>query len=198
MFRGLVTIVLILGWLAFNGLIDPVSTLISGKSAGLQFDPSDISYLENNAIQNAVKGLPGWLGLVFPVLIVLTWAGPIRRGIKAVKDDATKIAVIVGVGTSLAGVALGSQDAKAYYNQQDYTENFFILPNESAFWIPDVGDNKSSQAQFMSEKYLQENKVAAKRFNIPHTKLANSGLWSNYYVPTGRLIILDRTTFSRE
>jgi hypothetical protein len=89
-------------------------------------------------------------------------------------------------------------DASAYYDKSDYSENYFVLPNESAFFIPDVGDNKSSQVSFGSEAYLAERKIAAKRFEIPHTKLGNSGLWSNFYVPAGRLIIVDRTPVSRE
>jgi hypothetical protein len=51
------------------------------------------------------------------------------------------------------------------------------------------------------EAYLNSNKVALKRFIVPHTKLTNSGgaySWTDYYVPSGRLIIVDRTTFSRE
>jgi len=51
-----------------------------------------------------------------------------------------------------------------------------------------------------SADYLNSNKVALKRFVIPHAKLNNSGGWASwdYYVPTGRLIIVDRSTYSRE
>src|ERR1019366_1985459 len=73
-----------------------------------------------------------------------------------------------------------------------------ILPNESAFWIPEVGANMNSQVKFGSEEYYAHDKIAAKRFVIPHTKLENSGRWSNYYVPSGRLIVVDRTPYTRE
>jgi len=90
--------------------------------------------------------------------------------------------------------------AQAYFDTVDKTEGYFILPNESAFWIPDVGANKDSQGRFEGVDYLNANKVAAKRFIIPHAKLSNSGgNWGfDAYVPTGRLIIVDRTPYNRE
>ncbi len=96
------------------------------------------------------------------------------------------------------------QKALAFADTTDKTEAYTILPNESAFFIPDTGANKESQAQFDSEAYLQDKKIAVKRFVIPHQKLAGSGgtSWAStgwdLYVPTGRLIIVDRSPFSRE
>jgi hypothetical protein len=88
--------------------------------------------------------------------------------------------------------------AYAYYQKSDYAEAYTILPNETAFWIPDIGANKDSQKQFESEDYLQANRVPVKRFIVPHTKLQGSGTFFDFYVPAGRLIIVDRTPFSRE
>jgi hypothetical protein len=89
-------------------------------------------------------------------------------------------------------------EAAAYYDKADYTEAYTILPNETGFWIPDAGSNKDTQAQFESEAYLNANKVALKRFIVPHTKLQGSGSFFDFFVPAGRLIIVDRTPFSRE
>jgi hypothetical protein len=88
--------------------------------------------------------------------------------------------------------------AAAYYDKTDYTEAYTILPNESAFWIPDVGANKDSQASMESEAFLVANKIALKRFTVPHVKLSGSGSFYDFYVPSGRLIIVDRSTFSHE
>ena len=88
--------------------------------------------------------------------------------------------------------------ASAYYDKTDYTEAVYIQPNQSAFFIPDTGANNSGQAQFGSADYLVANKVASKRFIIPHSKLTGSGGFSDYYVPAGRLIVVDRTPFFRE
>ena len=58
----------------------------------------------------------------------------------------------------------------AFYDKQDRAEAIYILPNESFFWIPDVGENKSSQAKLDSEEYYAANKLPVKRFIIPHVK----------------------------
>jgi len=90
------------------------------------------------------------------------------------------------------------QPAIAYYDKADFTEAYTILPNESAFWIPDTGANRDNQSQLESEEYLKANKVAVKRFIVPHQRLSGSGNFFDFYVPSGRLIIVDRTPFSRE
>jgi hypothetical protein len=97
----------------------------------------------------------------------------------------------------IVAVGFGALNASAYYKKENYAEPYFILPNESAFWIPDVGNNVKSQTAFDSEQYLRENKIPAKRFNVPHAKLQNSdGWWArDYFVPTGRLIIVNRTPY---
>jgi hypothetical protein len=102
----------------------------------------------------------------------------------------------IGIGLMLAA----SQPASAYYAKSDYTEAVTIYPNETAFWIPDNGGNKDSQGKMDSADYYNNNKVALKRFPIPHTTLSGSGWgpWGNYVVPSGRLILVDRTPYSRE
>ena len=103
-------------------------------------------------------------------------------------------------GLALIAVVAGSiipKPAAAYWDKTNYTEAVYVQPNQSAFWIPDTGANASNQVQFGSIDYYAANKVAAKRFEIPHSKLVNSGGWSDYYVPAGRLIVVDRTPFNR-
>ncbi len=166
-------------------LINVPATLALGQIAGKQFEASDTSYLAAQAAFRVFNGLAFFIAAMVILGLALIWAGPIKRAIASILALAAFFIFL-------------PHQASAYYNQSDYTENYFILPNESAFFIPDVGDNKSSQAAFGSEQYLTEHKIAAKRFEIPHTKLPNSGLWSNYYVPAGRLIVVDRTPVSRE
>lgn len=162
-----------------------VAALGLGKIAGNQFDHSDTAYLATQAAFRSYNSLDVITGLIALGVVTIIWFRPVRNWI------ATILAV------SLLAIFL-PQQASAYYDKSDYSENYFVLPNESAFFVPDVGDNKSSQASFGSEAYLSEKKIAAKRFEVPHTKLGNSGLWSNFYVPAGRLIIVDRTPVSRE
>lgn len=104
---------------------------------------------------------------------------------------------------SALALLCASAPAYAFYNVNDKAEAYSIGTNESAFWIPDVGDNKNGQAKFDSEDYYNAGKIAAKRFIVPHHKLSNSGgtAWfsgPDSYVPDGRLIIVDRAPYSRE
>jgi hypothetical protein len=100
-------------------------------------------------------------------------------------------------------LVLSHTNAFAFAETTDKTEVYTILPNQSAFWVPDVGDNKGTQKKFESEDYYNDAKIAAKRFQVPHQKLIGSGGtgWGagwDLYVPTGRLFIVDRTPYSRE
>ena len=175
--------ILVYGWVNF--LLNPVATLVSGTAAGQQFQNSDTSYF------SAYYGISifGHLGIptvvLFGVLVWIWWdvaAGLLGR--------------LTMIGLLLTNLL--PRPAAAYYDKTDFTEAYTILPNESGFWIPDVGANKDSQAQFESEAYLNANRVALKRFIVPHAKLQGSGSFYDFYVPAGRLIIVDRTPFSRE
>ena len=79
-----------------------------------------------------------------------------------------------------AGLAVASlliegqpEPAQAYYDTRDDPEFVEVLPNQTAFLIPEVGETKSGQAAFMSEPFLNERKVAMKRIQIPHTLIRN-------------------------
>jgi len=180
--RGVATVaaILVYGWVNF--LMYPVNTVLSGDAAVKQLDNSDAAYV------TSVWGMRffGNIGIPFFILLIVLaaiWWVPARRWL------ATAV---------LFGLFAAAPQAWAYYDKNDYTEAIYILPNQSAFVIPDAGANKDSQAQFMSLDYLKANKVAAKRVVIPHVKLSGSGAWSDYYVPSARVIIVDRTPYNRE
>jgi hypothetical protein len=175
--------IVLYGWINF--LLHPVGTIATGAAAGQQFANSDVSYV------SSVVGIRLFSNVGIPTVVLLAvviaiWWDPIRRWWTA---SAAAVALCL---------LLSAPPAHAYYDKTDYTEAYTILPNESAFWIPDAGANKDNQAQFDSEAYLQANKIAVKRFIVPHTKLQGSGGFFDFYVPAGRLIIVDRTPFSRE
>jgi hypothetical protein len=164
----------------------PRLLLSSGQVAGGQFDNSDGSFI-HATVQMGLNTRYGMIpGIILLIVLLAIWWGP--------------LACRFGNRTFAAALALfaGIAPAHAYYDKTDYTEAYTILPNESAFWIPDAGANKDSQTQFDSEAYLNANKVPLKRFIVPHTKLQGSGGWYDFYVPAGRLIIVDRTPYSRE
>lgn len=187
-FRGFASVVAILlyGWVNF--LLNPAATVLSGQLAARQFDNSALSYTQS------AYGVRFFGGLGLPVLALLLVLAAIWW--KPLKNRWTRqfpAAVLMGC------LLLAGTDARAYYDKTDYAEAYFILPNESAFFIPDVGATRDTQAKFGSMEYLEANKIAAKRFLIPHAKFSGSGsMWSDYYVPTGRLIVVDRTPYNRE
>jgi hypothetical protein len=170
-------------WSAAAIITSVPATIVSAKMAARQFDNSDTSF-GVAAIGTHLTNLPAAIvSAIFLLIILAIWWKPLR-------------ALVAGL--FVLAIILAPQAAQAYYNQTDYTEVYFVLPNESAFFIPDVGANKDTQSAFGSEAYLNENKIAAKRFQIPHARLPGSSYWANYYVPTGRLIIIDRTPYNRE
>jgi len=175
-------------YMAVISVINPLATLITGAVAGNQFDNSAASYLTTSFVftmNNTVYFLATF-GFLMSLFVI--WKKKLEEFIAA----STALLLLVMIAHP--------QQAFAYADTVDKTEAYTILPNESAFWIPDVGANKDTQAKFDSESYLSDNKIAAKRFIVPHAKLSNSGGFLNwdFYVPTGRLIIVDRTPYSRE
>ena len=191
MFKRIVSTVL--AFIAYGfvtGIFNPVATLITGSVAGDQFKNSDMSYLNTMATFTLTSSFGLMITAGFLFVLALIWWKPVKSFYTAM--------AILAVGSVLA--ISTPNKAFAFAETTDKAETYTILPNESSFWIPDVGANKDSQTKFDSEQYLSDNKVAGKRFIIPHVKFANSGGWAgwDYYVPSGRLIIVDRTPYSRE
>lgn len=183
--------VLFAAWL-LNSVWSPHAMLIGGQAAGQQFDPSDSAFVNSFYVVRAIGGITRVIGLAAAAIFLLIWREPL-----------TRLAKWIAAGATAALLVLSPTPSHAFFQQSDKTEAYTILPNQSAFWIPNAGDNKSNQQQFNSEDYLNANKVAAKLFIIPHVKFTGSGGTSilsgwDYFVPTGRLIVVDRTPYSRE
>lgn len=80
----------------------------------------------------------------------------------------------------------------------DKPELVTISPSQTAFLIPLQGQT-SDQKEFMSEKFLQDAKVATKEIQIPHRwlqegRMSNNGKW----IPSAKLIIVERKPETRE
>jgi hypothetical protein len=81
-------------------------------------------------------------------------------------------------------------------NVEQYVE---VAPNETAFVIPLEGANLSNQGKMMSEAYLAQSKVAAKRIEIPQRERSTGrGPGDFEYIPTVRVIKIDRSPVTRE
>jgi hypothetical protein len=105
-----------------------------------------------------------------------------------------------GMGKKLAAVGIFAVLAVSLTACKPYDTPTFveIAPNETAFLVPLEGKT-SDQANFDSEKFLQDSKVAAKRIQIPHKWVQTGRLSSTgKYVDTMRVIKLDRSNETRE
>jgi len=179
--RGIATLLALMLWGWMNFAVRLAAPVLSGAAAVRQLDNSDLSWA---SAQTGIGVLSGQIlptGILLLVLVGIWWR-PLSRLFAA-----ASLLLVMTAAPSFA-----------YYDKSDWAEWVEILPNQSAFLIPEVGANKDSQAAFMSETYLRDNKVAAKRVQIPHVKLDNSGTFSNFYVPGARLIVVDRTPYNRE
>jgi hypothetical protein len=74
-----------------------------------------------------------------------------------------------------------------------------IEPHETAFLVPLEGSSEEGQAKFMSVEYLEQAKVAAKRVtHAVRKRKTGRAAWSYEWLPTTRLIVVDRTPVTRE
>jgi len=182
------SIALVLAYWFVAAIFGPIETLITGDVAGDQFDNSNAAYLIAMSAFNGFGFVHTLVLLALGASMIYIWADVAVKAVKAL------------MALSVVFLVAHSSPVWAYADTTDKTEAYTILPNQSAFWVPDAGANKDDQKQFESEAYYAERKIAAKRFIIPHAKLGNSGgfLGWDFYVPTGRLYIVDRTPYSRE
>src|ERR1700686_5198258 len=192
---GTVVTSLIYGWamMAYT----PRATLITGQTAGHQLDNTDAGYLTAVNTMNVFSAIGTIMTVLFIGILACIWFRPVKNAIRKVSE---RLAGLLAVGAVLL---IGTCDGRAFFEKVDRTEIYPILPNQSAFWIPETGAVKDKQVQIDSEAFLNDNKVQLNRFQVPHQKLtgsAGNSVFSgwDYYVPAGRLIIVDRTPFSRE
>lgn len=181
-----------------NGLLHPIQAVLAGSLAGRQFENSDSAYIQTmfslNLIQNI--GLPAVLLLV---VLVWIWWKPISEAFKSSSKNGgdSKLLVFGMVASSL--FLSVPENANAYYSKIDETEVYFVLPNETAFWVPSQGDRKENQAALNTVEFLNKAKVSTILFKIEHRKLTGANFGGfDPYIPAGRLIIVDHIPYHRE
>lgn len=157
----------------------------AGAASVLQFNDSTSDAVTAGFLMYLYNNLSAGSFIIPTILILLIW----KKEIMTVKNS------IFGLFAALIiSISFTTNDAQAYYSKQDWAEWYNVLPNHSAFMIPTTGESKDSQKQFESEAFLNEKKVGAKRIQIPHVVLKNSGV-VDAYVPGAILILLDRTPY---
>lgn len=165
------------------------NTTLENAAVG-QLENSDAAFAQFTLINRFVSGQS-----VVTILMLLSWLAIWHKPLKQLN---TKAPSIIGALIVVIAAVSCAKPAHAYYDKTDRAEWVNIEANQSAFLIPATGANKTSQKQFGSIEYLADNKVAAKRVQIPHIVAANTALVSDYYVPGATLYLVDRTPYTRE
>jgi len=185
--RILLTVLLLLALFAGGSVFRAVQGPIEGRLAVKQLEDNDASYILGRAasqndfllkmFQYAVGGL-----------VVLIWLPTGVRFLKGKFMDKAALLVVCGI---LAGVAAGCTP----YKTEQFVE---IKSNETAFVIPLEGATKDAQGKFDSVQFLEEKKVASKRITIPlRDRSLGRMYWDLEYIPTVRVITVDRSPVSR-
>ena len=128
---------LIVYWLIMI-VYNPVATLLSAGLAGQQFQSVDNPLLYVSL--SALSGVGAFITVVAFAILLSIWVGPIQRGVQSLVKKMLAAVVALLVLTLATG-----NDSQAFFEKADRTEAYTIMPNESAFWIPDIGDNKNNQ-----------------------------------------------------
>jgi len=181
MIRATLSVVAVIVFVMTDLVLEPMKGLMSAELAGKQLESSDTGYLANAYGQSVIAHL-GIPFLALLIVLALLWWKPMAKWLM--------------MGALVASMLPAS--AWAYYQKSDYADPIMIEPSESAFWVPSTGDNEHTQVAMDTEDYYRNKKISKKLFLIPHMHLTGSGTFFDYYVPSGTLIIVDRSMYSRE
>ena len=193
--RTVATLATLILWDWLSKLYAISMQLKLGQIATDQLHPSDGAAIEFSMMETFFNNGKLHAGVLVAILLVIWWTA-IKRWTanKPKTGGGTALALLIGLSSMLCY----APDASAYYEKTDRAEWAEIGANQSAFLMPVLGNNKDKQVQFGSIEYLAKNKVGAKRVQIPHAKADNTSAVFDYYVPTHKLFLLDRTPFTRE
>jgi hypothetical protein len=191
--RAIGTGLAFVGYYISAAMLAPQMMLITAQSAGQQFDNSDQGFLRAWYVMGFANWAETLLSVGFFIIIVALWWTPIKSWWKIATAPLVALTILMQA----------APPAQAYFDKIDHTEVIPIPPNWSAFWIPGFGDTKGAQVQKNDEAFLNDKKVSAKYFIVPHAVLQGSAGNSvfagyNYVTNTGSLILVDRTRYSRE
>lgn len=186
MIRVILTLAVVLGLGFINFTARTVAPLVSSKAAVEQLKDNDAAYVQAKAgMWFNGSGVPNVVGLL---LLAALWWKPVANKFRS-----------PAILSPLLLLALGSVTTRAAVMDLDQEEWKNIRPNQTAFLVPMVGENKRSQAAFDSAAYLDSLKVAAKRVQIPHMLWTQVGrVWNGKkFVPSATLYIVTREPYSR-
>ena len=192
--RIIVTAIAFWLWDFANITAGAAAPLISGKTSLLQLQDSDTGYF---VAKWGAMFTGGYLsGGILLIILAMIWLAPIKRGIKWLLDEAPAAGPLALIALSSV---LMTTSCHAYFDAKDNEEYVTIKANQTAFLVTQQGDTKAGQGAFDSASFLEKNKIAAKRIQIPHMLLKRKG-WTttDMYIPSAVLYVVTREPYVRE
>jgi hypothetical protein len=192
LFRYLLTFITLSMWAYLSDVWNYSSGIMEANLSVGQLSNDYATNIQAYAGMRALHGNPGWVTVIVAVIIGVIWGMPLIRFLKTYDFgkflQGFAILVVAGSVLTLTSPAWALWD-------EGNPEPVEISPNQTAFAIPLEGDNLRSQGKFMSVDFLNDKKVAAKRYLVPYKKyLTNTGV---QYLPTVKLIMVERTPVTR-
>jgi hypothetical protein len=194
--RIVFSIILLALWSGINFMFTASEPLISGQTAVAQLQDSNTGYFtaKFGASFNGT-GLPI---VILAAILFAIWFKPIMNFFK---DNSGTAAIIATLGI---GLYFGNSKVYASYNTIDEVEFVQIRANQTAFLVPQQGKTMEGQGAFDSAAFLQKNKIAEKRIQIPHQLLPKGGnglrglVTQNVYIPSAVLYVVTREPYVRQ
>lgn len=194
--RIILSILTLLLWSGLNFTFKASEPLISGQTSVAQLQDSNTGYFVAKT-GSTFNGSGLSILLLVGVFCIIWWASIA----KLFKSNAAPILI----GILSVGLFFGNgYSANASYNTIDEVEFVQIKANQTAFLVPQQGKNLEGQGSFDSAAFLQKNKIAEKRIQIPHQLLPKGGnglrglVTQNVYIPSAVLYVVTREPYVRQ
>jgi hypothetical protein len=169
-----------------QGIYSNMRGPVEAAAAVAQLEDSIISY--SASVWFMSGGFMSVMGMLLFLVLCGLWYKPVVNLIKRSKGMKANLVLLVAL-VAMSG-CMGPPEVLPVDE---------IGPNETAFLIPMEGASKDGQGKFMSEEFLLENKVAGKRVTIPvRERKIGRGYWSYEWIPTLKVMKVDRTPITRE
>lgn len=174
--RLVITICILMAWAALMVTYNMFGHSFEAAAAVRQVEDSAVTYGAANVILSGT--LVTTFGRVCVALIALLWIPVAWRGL------------VTMAALFMLPACMGPAMVEQFEE---------IGPNQTAYVIPLEGATGDSQAKFNSVKFLEDKKVASKRISLSlREKSTGRGYWDYEWIPTVRVIKVDRAPVTRE
>lgn len=171
-------------WNAFKAPVEAAAAVEQAKDSILAY-----TFAQQMARGNIVG--PMIIGL-FLFVIFLIWRKPLSAAIRGWRGVSSAMGLLFVLSAAMTITSCGVLGPAKVLPLKT------VGPNETAFLIPLEGDS-TKQAKFESVDFLKTHKVMSKQIEIPVRQYDTGRMpWDFKWIPTVRLITVDRSLVTRE